>query len=457
MSVVAKILEQRTFTTPGKLKVTEYFFGGIPRDWTSPEAGSLKLFARSVRKSEKPADPSPEEDEKKKQLPWMVYLQGGPGFECSAPQNWAATHTVLDRGYQMLFLDQRGTGLSTPLAASTLGLLPNDRAKMDYLRSFRADSIVKDCEAIRKCLTADFPEEKKKWSIMGQSFGGFCATTYLSMFPEGLREAFVFGGLPPLVKDPDPVYERTWKKVAQRNEAYYNKFPEDVERVRKIVEWLRTSDLVLPSGGTLTPRRFQQLGIVLGFHGGVDDLHEIVLRASNELDLYGHLTRQTQNRIEQWVSFDDNLLYSMLHEPIYSQGKGSAANWSAHRVQKLYFHQFDVDTSGPIYFTGEMIFPWMFEDYFELRKVKGAADLLATADEWPDLYDEKQLAANTVPVYAAVYYDDMYVDYDFSMETARKIKGCKTYITNQMYHNALRSKMAEVTGALFNLRDDEMD
>jgi hypothetical protein len=42
----------------------------------------------------------------------------------------------------------------------------------NYLKFYRADSIVRDCEAIRQALTKDYPEEKKKWSIMGQSFGG---------------------------------------------------------------------------------------------------------------------------------------------------------------------------------------------------------------------------------------------------------------------------------------------
>lgn len=40
--------------------------------------------------------------------------------------------------------------------------------------------IVEDCEAIRKILTADYPDEKRKWSIIGQSFGGFCCMNYLS-------------------------------------------------------------------------------------------------------------------------------------------------------------------------------------------------------------------------------------------------------------------------------------
>jgi pimeloyl-ACP methyl ester carboxylesterase len=140
------------------------------------------------------------------------------------------------------------------------------------MKSFRADSIVKDCEAVRKALTKDVEggEEKKKWSVMGQSFGGFCAVTYLSFFPDGLREVFLFGGLPPLVKNPDDVYERLYKRVAKRNEAYYRKYPEDVERVKAIVKLLQRfgdSTVRTPSGGSLSARRFQQLGILFGGHG----------------------------------------------------------------------------------------------------------------------------------------------------------------------------------------------
>lgn len=275
MSIVAKILEQRSFNVPGKLKVTEYFFGDIPRDWSKPEAGELKIFARGVRKAEKPADPIPEDEQKKKQLPWIVYFQGGPGFECASPQNFASTQTILDRGYQMLFLDQRGTGLSSPVSASVLGLRGEDAVQANYMKTFRADAIVKDAEAIRKALTADYPQEKQQWSIMGQSFGGFCCTSYLSMFPASIREAFLFGGLPPLVKTPDRVYENLYKKVVERNEAYYQKFPEDIDRIKQIVYWLDKHSIKLPSGGTLTPRRFQQLGINLGFHGKSKRRHSI--------------------------------------------------------------------------------------------------------------------------------------------------------------------------------------
>jgi pimeloyl-ACP methyl ester carboxylesterase len=67
--------------------------------------------------------------------------------------------------------------------------------------------IVKDCEAIRKILIGNKEKlEDRKWTILGQSFGGFCALTYLSFYPEGLKEVFLTGGLAPLVDHPDPVY-----------------------------------------------------------------------------------------------------------------------------------------------------------------------------------------------------------------------------------------------------------
>lgn len=93
----------------------------------------------------------------------------------------SCSHRRCLRSPQVLLLDQRGTGLSSTITAGTLARHGNAVKKAEYLKNFRADNIVRDCEAIRECLTADYPEDKRKWSIMGQSFGGFCAVTYLSM------------------------------------------------------------------------------------------------------------------------------------------------------------------------------------------------------------------------------------------------------------------------------------
>lgn len=200
----------------------------------------------------------------------MCYFQGGPGAQCRSPQAYPFTKILLDKGYQMLYLDQRGTGLSSPLSASTLALRGDDQVQVDYLKHFRQDNIVRDAEAIRQALVADYPTEKQKWSTIGQSFGGFITATYLSFYPEGLKECFVTAGLAPLVSNPDEVYRRLWRKVAERNQAYYHKFPEDVERVKAIIRFLgRSGDatVTLPSEGILTPRRFLMLGMQLGMHG----------------------------------------------------------------------------------------------------------------------------------------------------------------------------------------------
>ncbi|KAL9637647.1 MAG: hypothetical protein Q9164_002080 [Protoblastenia rupestris] len=91
----------------------------------------------------------------------------------------------------------------------------------------------------------------------------------------------------------------------------------------------------------------------------------------------------------------------------------------------------------------------MFDDYAELVDLKETADVLAYAEDWPELYDEEQLAKNEVPIYSATYVEDM--------ETASKIKNCKNFITNIMYHDALAHKTDELMKRLFELRDDTLD
>src|SRR5213076_2673266 len=87
-----------------------------------------------------------------------------------------------------------GTGRSTPIG-SLPGMTPEQQAA--YLELHRADSIVRDAEQIRQELGVD------RWSVLGQSFGGFCVCTYLSIAPDGLREAYFTGGLPPIARPTD--------------------------------------------------------------------------------------------------------------------------------------------------------------------------------------------------------------------------------------------------------------
>ncbi len=68
--------------------------------------------------------------------------------------------------------------------------------------------------------------------------GGGCIVHYLSVAPEGLQSALITGGLPPLERWAEDVYRATYHRLIEKNEHYYARYPEDVERVWKIVSLL---------------------------------------------------------------------------------------------------------------------------------------------------------------------------------------------------------------------------
>lgn len=104
-----------------------------------------------------------------------------------------------------------------------------------------------------------------------------------------------------------------------------------------------------------------------------------------------------------------------------------------------------------------MVYKHWFESSTELGQLKEVADILASYNDWPQLYDKEKLARNEVPVYSATYVEDMYVHFSYANETAATIGNCKQFITNTMYHNGLRSNSAELIAQLFALRDDTID
>ena len=186
----------------------------VPLDHALPDGAWITVFTREV------AAPGGED------LPYLVFLQGGPGYEAarptSPPSGWMKR--ALDE-YRVLLLDQRGTGRSTPVGPLIPGETAADQAA--YLAHFRADSIVRDAEWIRRELGVD------RWSLLGQSFGGFTSLTYLSIAPEGLREALLTGGLAPITNRPvDDVYGATWERLREANRRYFERYPDDRARVR---------------------------------------------------------------------------------------------------------------------------------------------------------------------------------------------------------------------------------
>jgi pimeloyl-ACP methyl ester carboxylesterase len=404
-----------THRAPG-LVLSEHEFE-VPLDHSRPDGEKLTVFAREV------VAPAREHEE----IPWLVFFQGGPGHEAARPLK-PDNPTWLERAledFRVLLLDQRGTGRSAPIGTLP-GMAPEEQA--EYLKHFRADAIVRDAELIRAELGVE------RWCALGQSFGGFCVTTYLSFAPEGLATAFVTGGLPPLDRQPDEVYRATYARLLAKNRAYYARYPEDRDRVRRIIERLEADDVRLPSGDRLTPRRFRQLGNLLGMSDGFEKLH---YRLELAVDSPAFL-----HDVEADYAFARNPLYAIIHEACYAPG--FATRWSAQRVLP------DEIREDATLFTGEHVFPWMFEDYGALRPLAGAAGILAEY-EWPQLYDAERLRVNEVPAAAAIYAEDMYVERAHSEETAAMIRGLRPWVTDEYEHDGLRADGMRVLGTLIDL------
>jgi pimeloyl-ACP methyl ester carboxylesterase len=386
----------------------------VPLDHGRPDGPTIDVFSREV------ADPDGGAEK-----PYLLFLQGGPGFEAtrvtSPPSGWMK-RALAD--YNILLLDQRGTGRSNPV-----GEIPGDTPaeQADYLTHFRADAIVRDAESIRAELGVE------RWSVLGQSFGGFCTMTYLSIAPEGLREAFITGGLAPVGRPVDDVYRATYVRLVEANRRYFERYPQDRDRVRDIHRRLADEDVLLPSGDRLTPRRFRQLGLWLGDSAGFELLHHVI-----ELPF---ASRAFLADVEGGVRFGRNPIYATLHESSYADG--GATRWSAHRLLPDEIRDSEA-------FTAEHVYPWMFEEYGSLRSHRAAADLLAE-HVWPRMFDPDRLRANEVPVAATIYVDDLFVERSYAEETAAAIRGLRPWITNEYAHNGLRADGERVLGRLIDL------
>ncbi|MEU5461139.1 alpha/beta fold hydrolase [Streptomyces althioticus] len=425
-----------TYHQPGVVLTDRRFT--VPLDHDNPSGETIELYAREVVARDK-AD---------RDLPWLLYLQGGPGFGAN---RFVGKPAWLGRAlddYRVLLLDQRGTGASTPANRQTLPLRGGAAGQADYLTHFRSDAIVRDCEAIRPQVTGG-----ARWTVLGQSFGGFCTVTYLSMAPEGLDTALITGGLPSLDAHADDVYRAAYPRIERKVAAHYARYPQDVERARRIADHLLTHDVVLPNGYRFTVEAFQSLGLMLGGGDGSHRLHFLLEDAFVPTPSGPALSDAFQEEVQGLLSFAGHPLYALIHEAIYAQDARPTA-WSAERVRSE-FPQFDAAKAlagdQPVLFTGETVHPWTFDCDPALRPLRETAELLAARTDWTPLYDPARLAANEVPAAAAVYHDDMYVDTAHSLATARTVRGLRTWVTDEFEHDGVRTGGPRVLDRLLAL------
>ncbi|NBE95454.1 alpha/beta hydrolase [Nonomuraea sp. KC401] len=418
-----------TYTIPG-MRMRDHVVE-VPLDWSDP-GPAIRVFAREV------VDPARDAED----LPCLLYLQGGPGGKGPRPTGTSGWLGQALETYRVILLDQRGTGRSSRVDGRMMSAL-SPREGAGHLALFRADSIVADAEHLRTTVFGG-----RRWSTLGQSYGGFLTLTYLSRAPGGLSACYVAGGLPSLDPDAAEVYRRTYPRVAAKNAAFYRRYPHHVGTTGRLADQLATGDVRLPDGDTLTVRRLQSLGVDFGMKPGFERMHWLLDEARS--DGPGEPTETFLHQVLARSSYADNPLFAALQESIYGSGPGATA-WAAERERAR--HPAFAEGARPLLFTGEMIYPWMFREIRALRPFGPAVELLAERAAWPPLYDLDRLAANEVPVAAAVYFDDMYVDAGLQLDTAARVGNTQAWVTNEYEHDGIGDDrvFARLTGLVRDL------
>lgn len=391
----------------------------VPLDWDAPSDGrTIGVHAAVVTR------------DGGEQLPYLVFLQGGPGFEAPTPFHSPASPSWLDTAlerYRVVLLDQRGTGSSTPISEEILTL--GTDAAVERLTHHRADSIVRDAEAVREHLGAT------TWSSLGQSFGGFTTLSYLSTEAASLDRVFFTGGLSAVGSTTDDIYRLTYDKMRAATLRYYRRFPGHRAAMDRLVARASGGRIDLPSGEIVSVSRLRSIGTLLGSDDGWQRLWSL-LHADPGTTAFRH------DLADALPFAGRNPLYYVVHESCYADG--GATNWAADRVEPDDFR------SDPTLLTAEHVRREWLETVPHLQPWRDVADALA-AHVWPTLYDSEALRSSEAHGAAAVYYHDVYVPLEASMETLDLIPGVTPWVTSGFEHSGLRS--GDVLPRLFALAE----
>lgn len=137
----------------------------VPFDWSQPDGEKITV-SYYFKEQTQYAGKTP-----------IVFFNGGPTIA-----GYSAIG-LLGEDYKdenIVFLDQRGTGCSTPFK--------DYEGNPDLYKNYASDSIVKDAEVIRRTLFGE-----NQWKIFGQSFGGLISFRYLELFPKSIASAHIHG------------------------------------------------------------------------------------------------------------------------------------------------------------------------------------------------------------------------------------------------------------------------
>ncbi len=179
----------------------------VPEDRRKPDGRKLSLFVAVL-----PANTvSPKDDP-------LLIIAGGPGQAASFLGPFATRLAELRRTRDIVLVDQRGTGRSSPLTCAALRPREQDVFELDVLprarecvaeltgkgvdlAQYTTSAWVDDLEAVRAALGY------QRWNVWGGSYGTRVGQEYLRRHPDRLRTLILDGVAPPSMIIPLDVWK----------------------------------------------------------------------------------------------------------------------------------------------------------------------------------------------------------------------------------------------------------
>jgi pimeloyl-ACP methyl ester carboxylesterase len=170
----------------------------LPENHEAPDGRRISLAVAVV--------PAKEEEERAQSDPVLVLL-GGPGDAASFHYGaLLREHAAINETRPLVFVDQRGTGRSSPLSC---GLGGSDDDVQPYLDEFQAPDAPERCRRklgpdvdLSRYRTTDFIADLEivrralgveQWNLHGGSYGTRVAQQYMARHPHRIRSAVLIG------------------------------------------------------------------------------------------------------------------------------------------------------------------------------------------------------------------------------------------------------------------------
>ena len=307
---------------------------------------------------------------------------GRPG--CAAPPGRSNRSGWLGRAltdHRVLLLDQRGTGRSTPADpadARRPAATPPQQARYLTPLPGRRDRAGRRAGPAARCSATT-----RRWTVLGQSYGGFVAPDLPLARAGGAAS-----------RSSSPAACRRWTAARTTSTARptrgsgsattgcVDRYPGDAARLDAIADHVAAHRRTAALAATGSPcRGCSRSGIGLGCsrRAGAG-----CTTCSSRPGPAPSCADDFLAGVEAATSFVDRPLYALLHESIYCQG--AASRWSAQRVARQSCRS-SRRTRARCCRPARWCSPALVHGDRALAPLAEAAELLAAYDDWPPLYD----------------------------------------------------------------------